>query len=495
MAAKRRMKTEEVFAGVEQISEQSITDFGTMAMTRYATAVNLDRSVPELYDGLKPVQRKVAFTGIQFKNGPVKSARVTGTCAASYHPHGSAYQVIVNMVHANVPLFVGIGNWGGLLDPAAAERYTNCCLSEVGWSCFDPDYMAVADMVPNYDDKETEPVILPVKLPFILLNGAEGIGVGVTCKLPTFTIESVRNVLVKLFSGEKMNHQMMAKILKPQLKWGGSFVETKENREQWLQLMKTGRAAIQFQSELRVDYQRKEIYINEWPGSLNPEKFIAKVKQMPQCVRAYNYKGAVSFKIEARKALTDAQFNEFVNKLQKLATVSISYRVNVTHRVAKTEDGITTYKTDFLSPGISELILRWSRLRIELEHKVLDYRINKQQQMIDHSSLLIYACSKLQVIFEALKQSEPETYLMKHLEITEQQAKTIFDLKVRQLSKLDQSALKKTLAEQKAKLKELQAWKKEPKPKIKQDIIDAVDAAIKDKKNLQKRQDATFEVR
>ena len=416
-------------------------------------------------------------------------------CMSAYHPHGSAYGTLQTMVHQNIPLFIGIGNWGNIIDEAAAERYTNCCLSKVGWSCFEPDYIAVANMVPNYDDKDEEPVTIPVQLPFVLLNGGDGIGVGVTCKLPTFTLDSVSEVLTRLFSGEKMNHQKIANILKPQLHWGGHFSNTAENREQWLQLIKTGRASIEYYAKLNVDEKKKEIEISEWPGSLNPEKFIQKVKTLSDCQRAYNSKGAETFKIEAKRSLSAEAFSEFVKKIQKMATVSVSYRVNVTHREAKTVDGVTTFDTKFLSLGISELILRWCKLRIELENKSLAYRIEKQQKAIDYSKLLIFASNKLDIIFKALRDKDSESYLVSHLGITREQAKLILDLKVRQLSKLDQDALKNTLKEQEAFMKQLKTWQKNPKPKIKEDILRAVALAKNDKKNSDSQKDANYTVK
>ena len=656
---KRKSISEVPFTGTEQISDQSITEYSTKAMTRYATAVNLDRAIPELFDGLKPVARRVAWAATAFKGGPVKSARITGHTMGSFHPHGclaadtmfyctdgkfrsikelydnnvprgvlaydeerntlvpaigyhwrigsvtkttyeitlsnnqkivatpnhkflttlgwlradelavgnrfyngsihlynslskamiasdrlmvdtvisiikvdheedqvlydftvdkyhnaligfpaatkdnkvpfcithnSSYGTIVGMVHDNVPLFTGIGNWGGLLDGAAAERYTNCCLSDVGWSCFDPNYIAVTDMVPNYDGKDKEPVIIPVQLPFVLLNGSDGIGVGVTCKLPSFTLDSVKNILVKLFNGEKVNHQIIAKTLKPQLKYGGHFVNDKDNQDQWLELIKTGRAAIRYQSTLEVDEKKKEIEISEWPGSLNPEKFIAKVKLLPQVLRAYNSRGALTFKIEAKRSLTAEQFTDLVKKIQKLASCSVSYRVNVTHREVSINDGIVNYNTQFLSLGISELIMRWSRLRIELEEKSLKYRIQKQEKVIAYSKLLIFACSKLNIIFQALKQPNSEEYLVEHLKITKEEAKAILDLRVRQLSKLDQDDLKLTLKAQQEELSQLKAWLKNPKPKIKDDIIKAVALANTDAKKEKARQETSFKL-
>lgn len=595
------------------IKRESLADFGIRNITTYATEVNLDRAVPELYDGLKPVLRRVLWSAYHYKSGEaVKSAKIVGHCFAkgtlviarfgsagayeykqvpietlqvgdmvftdasdvddhgfrvitktfvipeqkllhidcshnkqvdcttdqvfyrpdwsevkacdlttgdvivafehstrryrmvtvmkvyelsglhtvydievkeqhkffangflvhncigSYHPHGDAstYGAMQTLVHHNVPMMEGVGNWGGLLDPAAAYRYTNSRLSKVGWEVFNPNYTPVMDMVPNYDDTDKEPVVLPARLPFLVLNGADGIGVGITCSIPTFTVDSVLSVLERIFKGEKLTGLDLAKTLKAKQHWGGHLVNTKENRQQWIQLMNTGRAKVQFQSTLEVDEAKKTVTISEWPG-VNPEKLVQKVRLMPECQRAYNSKGSTTFTIECKKAYNAVQFKDFVAKIQKLATSTANYRFNCTHRTSKTVDGVTTYHTEFLALSVKEFFYRWARLRLQLEKKSLEYQIDKQQQLIDYSNLLIYASTKLDVIFKALRQTDSKGYLVRHLKISEQQADAILDLKVRKLSKLDQQELKQVLASQKQYMDQLKSYYKRPKAKI-----------------------------
>ena len=270
----------------ELITEQSITEFGQTAMTRYATEVNLDRSVCDVFDGCKPVQRRVLQAAVPTKGKAVKTARIIGLTLSKYHPHGDGGTSVAmeNMVNANVPLLTGIGNWGSLLDSAAAYRYTNCLLSHLGEQIFNKDYIDVSYTIPNYDGKDTEILTLPVPLPMVLLNGADGIGVGVTSKIPSLTLDSVVQALKLLLTGQKVSITDLAKILKPQQKYGGNFLETEENYQQWEQLVRTGRATITYYSNLAVDYKKKEIEINEWPAGLNPEKFIQKVKQIQKMI-------------------------------------------------------------------------------------------------------------------------------------------------------------------------------------------------------------------
>ena len=616
------------------ITSESLADFGVRNITAYATEVNLDRAVPELYDGLKPVFRRVAWSAHAFNpKETVKSAKIVGHCFAagtkvlkregqtlveapiesikvghavltdahcrfandtpyrlvtktfvipqqkllritttlrtvdcttdqvfygaddreiqaskllvgdkvkavyhgesilatvlsvdaldglhdvydieveqrhrfyangllshncigSYHPHGdqACYGAMVTMVNSSVPLLDGIGNWGSLLDPPAAQRYTVCRLSKVGQAVMDSDYLAVTSMVPNYDDTTTEPVVLPAKLPFLILNGAEGIGVGITCSIPTFTVESVVDVLTRLLSGEKLKVTDLAKLLKPKQYYGGRLVNSESNKAQWLQLMKTGQASVEFEAPLEVDEAKKQITVGEWPNGLNPEKFVQKVRAMPETQRCYNSKGSTTFVIECKKAYNMVQFHDFVEKVRKLARAKSNYKFNCTHRVAKTEDGITTYQTQFLKLSVGQFIVQWLKLRIELEKRVINYRIAREQKAIDYSNLLLYASTKLDVIFKALRSSDAVAYMIRNMDVDETQAKAILELKVRQLSKLDQAEIKQKLAAQKKRMAELQANLKRPKNSVKKEMQSLLtlvkeDAILRDRKDNQK---------
>lgn len=616
------------------ITSESLADFGVRNITAYATEVNLDRAVPELYDGLKPVFRRVAWSAHSFNpKETVKSAKIVGHCFAagtkvlkregqtlveapiesikvghavltdahcrfandtpyrlvtktfvipqqkllritttlrtvdcttdqvfygaddreiqaskllvgdkvkavyhgesilatvlsvdaldglhdvydieveqrhrfyangllshncigSYHPHGdqACYGAMVTMVNSSVPLLDGIGNWGSLLDPPAAQRYTVCRLSKVGQAVMDSDYLAVTSMVPNYDDTTTEPVVLPAKLPFLILNGAEGIGVGITCSIPTFTVESVVDVLTRLLSGEKLKVTDLARLLKPKQYYGGRLVNSESNKAQWLQLMKTGQASVEFESPLEVDEAKKQITVGEWPNGLNPEKFVQKVRAMPETQRCYNSKGSTTFVIECKKAYNMVQFHDFVEKVRKLARAKSNYKFNCTHRVAKTEDGITTYQTQFLKLSVGQFIVQWLKLRIELEKRVINYRIAREQKAIDYSNLLLYASTKLDVIFKALRSSDAVAYMVRNMDVDETQAKAILELKVRQLSKLDQAEIKQKLAAQKKRMAELQANLKRPKNSVKKEMQSLLtlvkeDAILRDRKDNQK---------
>lgn len=600
----------------QHVVKESLRTFGKRNMTTYAVAVNLDRSVPDLYDGLKPVQRRILWAASKVaKHQFEKTARLAGECFAAgtqvatpfkykaiekikvgnrvitdkgiekvtkvfhipnrelyeivtnqdtiqatpdqifycfdvnhnekeiiaselksgdsiisivyevpievvsvkklpglhtvydievanrhrfyangmlvhncmgkYHPHGStAIEGAVEvMVQHPTPTLLGKGNWGSMTDPAAAARYTNCKLSGYGQSFFNTDYIndQVTSFVPNYDDKDIEPVTLPAQLPNVLLNGGEGIGVGITTVLPTFTPESVIDVLTKLFSGKKLEIIDFAKTLKFNHKWGGHVVKNKENKQQWLQMFKSSTGNIQFESDIIVDRDKKSILINDWPPGTNLESFVKKIRAMPECQRCYNSKGSTTFTIECKSAYNFVQFDKFVEKVQKATQQRKSFKINVTKREASTVDGITTFDTKFLALSIPQLIMQWCRMRVALELKSLAYRITKQNELIKYCELLIYAVDKLDLIFKALKTKNPDEALIKYLKITPEQAKQILDLQVRRLSKLDQDQLKEKLKEDKKHLKQLLVWQKKPKSKVLLDLEHIKDVINKDR--------------
>lgn len=359
---------------------------------------------------------------------------------------------------------------------------TNCTLSNYGWTFFDPDYInkTVTSFVPNYDDSTVEPVSLPALLPNILLNGGEGIGVGTTTVLPTFTPDSVSALMLRILKGEKLTALDFAKTLKYANRYGGRLVRTAENKRAWMALFTQSTSSVQFEANLIVDRDNKAIEIDDWPQGLNPVKFINKIRAFPEVDQAYNHKGATGFRIEVNRNFNYAQFDKLVAKVQKATQVRRAFKINVTHRKSEVVDGVVKYDTEYLSLSVCQLMMTWLRARLDLEKRSLNYRIEKQNGLIAYSKLLIYASNNLEVIFKALRQKDSKAYLMTHLKLSAQEADQILDLKVRQLSKLDQDAIKAKLQDQKAHLSQLKIWLVKPRMKVAQDIDIAMKAIHKD---------------
>jgi DNA gyrase subunit A len=470
----------------KHVLHETLRAFGKRSMTTYAVSVNLDRSVPDIYDGLKPVQRRILLGAYQEAFSTFeKTARVVGTVMGRYHPHGdsSISGAITTIVNHPTPAILGKGNWGNMIDNAAAMRYTNMRLSAYGQSFFLPDYFhkEVTVFVPNYDDKEVEPVTLPAQLPNAIVNGGEGIGVGITTSLPTFTPESVIGVLERLLKGEKLQSLDFAKALKFAHKWGGHRVVSAENKLAWLKMFRDSEANVKFESEIDVERDRKRMVISDWPPGTNLQRFIDKVRAMPETQRCYNSKGSATLTIECKPTYNFVQFDKYVEKVQVATRQSCSFKINVTKREAQTIDGITSFETKFLALSVPQLIMQWLRMRIELELKSLAYRVRKQDAAIAYSKLLMFVSSKLDVLFAALKSKDPDAYLMKALKLTAEQAKQVLDLPTRRWSRMDQAEIGVKLKEQQAVLAQLKTWEKRPKSKVLLDLADVKASIEKDR--------------
>lgn len=430
-----------------------------MRMVAKVELINLENA-EDFYD----------FTVDKYENMVIQPAKESTTFVVVHN--SSIESAAVTMVQAIAPLLYGEGNWGNLVDPAAAARYVNCKLSNYGNTIFDDNYInkEVTAFVPNYSDTMFEPVALPVPLPNVLLNGGEGIGVGITCVLPTFTIDSVMVVLRKLLTSEKLGIPDFAKLMKPSFQYGGKLAKSKVNSEEWLKLFTTSSASIQFESNLVVDSDKRTIMINNWPNGLNPVKFVDKIRVMPECQEMQLSKGTLEYTIVGKRGFNLTQFEAFVAKVQRATQVKRSFKINVTRRQATIVDGVVDYKVDLLSLSVPKLLVTWLRARLETETKSLNYRIGKISLAIAYSELLIYASLpvNLKVMFNALELGgkDPIAYISKNMKVTVDQATQLFDLRFRQLSKLDTDVLKSKLKEQQSHLKQLNTWLKNPKAKV-----------------------------
>lgn len=465
----------------------TIDSFARSSMVAYGTHVNLERSVPDLYDGLKPVQRRIMYAALHQSRGTfVKSARIVGDTIGKYHPHGDSavYDAMVKMVHIPEPLVDGSGNWGSLVDNAAAYRYTNATLTPYGYSFFDKHYFNkhVTDFVENFDGMEVEPVVLPAALPNVLVNGDSGIGWGVTCNIPAFTPRSLIRMMTRILKKEKLKAIDFAKTLKPNLANGGRIVNSKENKKQYVKLFTGSEAKIKYEAVLQVDEERRSIFIDNWPPGLKPETLLKKLLKNPRLLSFSNTSGTTGYTAVMKKGYNLDQFSEFVTAVQRATQTSESYKINVTHRKAHVDDGVTRYTVDFLSMSVAQLLMFWLKRRLELETISLKHRIDLQEKAVAYSELLLYATDILDVIFAALRKDNSAEYISKKSKLSVDEAKQILELRVRQLSKLDATELKKKLKDQKAHLVQLNKWLKKPRLKLIQDFAELEELFSKKRK-------------
>ncbi|MBO7526343.1 MAG: hypothetical protein J6T74_00425, partial [Clostridia bacterium] len=186
-------------------------------MKVYGLDVLEDRALADYRDGLKPAQRRLMWTAKELKatwdNKTVKSARITGDCMGKYHPHSSSYGSLGTLVDCEYPMIYGQGNWGSLTDGAAAERYTEAKISQLGMKML--ECMDVADYVPNYTGEFKEPIVLTTRVPNFFINECAGIAVGLSCNIPAHNLKEVVDAMkVVVKKGEATKLKDIMKFLK-----------------------------------------------------------------------------------------------------------------------------------------------------------------------------------------------------------------------------------------------------------------------------------------
>lgn len=463
------------------LKKEGVGDFVTRSMHIYGSEVNEDRAVPSFQDGFKPVQRRLIWAASKVATSKVKSAMPVAEAMGRYHPHGdtSLYGALVTMANANVPTMIGLGNWGSLIDPPAAMRYTNTILSKYGKAFLQSEYLAVTPKVPNYDSTLEEPLYLPALLPNIFMNAASGIGVGVRTELPSYTPLSLITMCMRMLDGEALTPVDWARGLVFYDAWGSEIVKSKANMAALKAFYEGSSGSVQFYAPVEFDEVRKQIHITKFVSGVRIESsdkkrnektnsketglgVIDKIARMALVDNVDSGQG-LAYIVQLKKSANMNECKAVHAKIQSMFTAKQSFNIFVTERQL---DADGKYKVTFHNCSVPDVIHKWLKFRLRLEVNSLNWRISEQEKAIAYTELLIHACANLDVIFAALKKRLSKEdlckALMKGLKINEEQAKTVMELRVHQLSKLDQEQLEARLLEQRKTLKQLQRDVKRP---------------------------------
>lgn len=465
----------------------SVIKFSRKAMTRYGKYVIEDRALPDFRDGLKPVQRKLLWAmydmGVNANAKRTKSARIVGEVIGKWHPHGdkAAYDALVTANNLALPLADGEGNWGGGImdDPPASMRYTNTRMSKFAQvNFFNTDYVPVCDMVPNYDDSLLEPVILPSLLPNLFANGSFGIGVAVTSEIPSYTVDSLKKIVTGILQGKEITPKACAKTLKFNYPLGGG--ECISDEKTLVDFYKANSGAVEFKSLYKWDEKKRKMMFYSFAPGLNVPNILAFIlgrgngkrkppvwtKHVQDAQDESSKSDGQCCSVTFKKGSSAKEVEVCVKYVEDLFTSRVNYKINVTERVF--ENGEVDVK--FHPTTVPALLTKWCGWRVDLEKKMLNYKLGVNAKHQKHTGLLILACANIKVIVKALEEDAPEQYLMKQLKITEADANVILDLKVRNLSKLDNKKLQEKLDSLKSEEKELHKHLKNPSEKIVSDL-------------------------
>ncbi len=437
----------------------------------YAMSVIAARALPDVRDGLKPVQRRVLYSMIELNNGPDKphrkSARIVGDTMGKYHPHGdsSIYGALVNMAQewsTRYPLVDGHGNFGSVDgDGAAAMRYTEARLSKISMELLADINKNTVDFVPNFDDTEKEPSVLPSRYPNLLVNGTSGIAVGMATNIPPHNLREVISAVVKIIDNQVQENRNteMEEILElvkaPDFPTGGIILGTRGAEEAY----RTGRGKVRVRAVTNIepmDNGKNRIIVTELPYMVNKANLILKIAELVKLkkidgitdLRDETNREGMRIVIELRK---DANANVILNQLYKHTQLQDSFGIIMLALV----DG---------QPKVMNIL---DMLHFYLEHQKdvvtrrTRYELNKAEERDHILQGLLIALDHIDEVIQIIRSSQTtqiaKERLMERFGFTDVQAQNIVDMRLRSLTGLEREKLENEHKELLIKIAELKA--------------------------------------
>jgi len=381
----------------------------------YAMSVIIARALPDVRDGLKPVQRRTLYDmyelGIRYDRPYRKSARIVGDTMGKYHPHGdsSIYESLVVMTQEfkkGIPLVDGHGNFGNIEgDGAAAMRYTEARLAKITQEAFLGDLdKDVVDFIPNFDETEKEPSVLPVKIPNLLINGAEGIAVGMATSIPPHNVaEVIDAVKAYIHNPEITTSELMKYVKGPDFPTGGIII----NKDDLHEIYETGSGKIRVRGKVEIEKAKggkTNIVITEIPYTmigLNIGKFLSDVAALAESKKTVDIvdimnqssKEGIRIVIELKK---DADPDNFINMLYKKTRLEDTFGVNML--------AIDNQKPETM--GLKKIIRRNVEFQFEVATRKYTNLLNKELAKKEVQEGLIKACNVIDLIIEILRGSK-----------------------------------------------------------------------------------------
>jgi topoisomerase IV subunit A len=445
------------FDGIERVPLATFTE---KAYLDYSMYVILDRALPHLGDGLKPVQRRIIYAmsdlGLSATSKPKKAARTVGDVIGKFHPHGDSacYEAMVHMAQPfsfRYPLVEGHGNWGSQDDPKsfAAMRYTEARLTRYSQILLTELEQGTVDWQQNFDGTLQEPTLLPAQLPNLLLNGTSGIAVGMSTDVPPHNLKEVANALIKLLDDPDATlGELMKSIKGPDFPTGGELVSS---RSDLVQIYKTGGGTLRLRA--RYEIEDGEIVINELPFQTSGAKVLEQIagqmtaKKLPMVedLRDESDHENPTRLVIAAKSKVD--LDALMNHL--FATTELERTVRVNVNVIGLDGRPAVY-------GLKALLEEWLKFRTATVKRRLEHRLERVAQRLHILDGLLVAYLNIDEVIKIIRrEDEPKPVLMKRFKISDAQAEAILELKLRHLAKLEEMQIRgeqKQLSEERADL-------------------------------------------
>ncbi|GFI26625.1 DNA gyrase subunit A [Lachnospiraceae bacterium] len=437
----------------------------------YAMSVIASRALPDVRDGLKPVQRRVLYSMIELNNGPDKPhrkcARIVGDTMGKYHPHGdsSIYGALVNMAQewsTRYPLVDGHGNFGSVDgDGAAAMRYTEARLSKISMEMLADIGKNTVDFMPNFDETEKEPVVLPSRYPNLLVNGTSGIAVGMATNIPPHNLKEVIAAVVKIIDNQvsedrETELEEILKIVKgPDFPTGGTILGTSGIEQAY----RTGRGKIRVRAVTDIEPMpngKSRIVVTELPFMVNKARLIEK---MADLVRDKKIDGITDLRDESNRQgmricielRRDVSAKVVLNQLFKHTQLQDTFGVIMIALVNNEPKVLNLHQMlDYYLAHQKEVVTRRTR-----------YDLNKAQERAHILEGLLIALDHIDEVISIIRSSrttnEAKQRLMERFHLTDVQAQAIVDMRLRALTGLEREKLENEYAELMEKIAELKA--------------------------------------
>ena len=428
----------------DQFNSISLKKYAEESYLNYAMYVILDRALPNVGDGLKPVQRRILYAmselGLDAGSKYKKSARTVGDVIGKFHPHGdsAAYEAMVLMAQNfsfKYPLVDGQGNWGSQDDPKsfAAMRYTESKLTNFADLLISELKSGTVDWQPNFDGSLLEPVIFPSKIPMILLNGTSGIAVGMATDIPSHNINEVIDATIKILEKPKSDLKDLSKIIKgPDFSNNAAIVASSEELEE---MYSSGRGGFKIQAQWRQE--KNQIIINALPYQASGSKILEQIadqmlnKKLPMVVDLADegdHEDPVRLVITLKSNRVNAE--DVMNHLYASTDLQKTYRMNM--NLISLKGGPKVF-------SLVELLKEWVTFRKDTVKRKLEHRLDQVNDRLHILEGLLTIFVDLDKVIKIIRQSdEPKKELIKAFKLSEIQANAILEIRLRQLAKLEQ---------------------------------------------------------
>jgi len=470
----------------EKIISQEISQELKQSYLDYAMSVIVSRALPDARDGLKPVQRRILYTMKELGLWPnerfTKCANVVGTTIARYHPHGdqAVYDALVRMAQnfsLRYYLLIGQGNFGSIDgDPPAAYRYTETKLSRFAVEMLTDIDKETVDFRPNYDNTRDEPIVLPAKIPNLIINGSLGIAVGMATSIPSHNLTEVMSAIKFLIQKPTAGTEEILKFIKgPDFPTGGKIYGGEKLKE----IYEQGKGGITLAGEIIIEEEKKEkLIIISVPWQVNKAELVKEIatlaleKTLPEIkdVRDESSKEGIRIVIDTRP---EANLEKLKETLYRLTSLSKTFYFNL----IALDKGIQPKLF-----SLKELLLAWIDHRREVIRRKTKFDLEKNKERVHLLEGFDIALENLDSVINTIKKSKDKKdalgNLIKKFKLSEKQADSILEMPLRTLTQMERHKILEELKERKSIIKELELILKSPK-KIDEIITSEAEEIIK----------------